>query len=116
MDLRLQRIYEPPHPDDGARVLVDGLWPRGVTKDKAALTLWLKAIAPSNALRQWYDHDPAKWDEFRRRYGQELDANTAPVAQLREIIAAGPTTLLFAAHDSDHSNAAALADYLKGQP
>jgi uncharacterized protein YeaO (DUF488 family) len=113
-NIRIKRVYEPAAKDDGARVLVDRVWPRGVTKEKAALDLWLKDIAPSTALRKWFGHDPARWDEFRQRYGKELDGNTEPVAQLKRMIAAGPVTLLYSAHDAEHNQAVALLEYLRG--
>jgi uncharacterized protein YeaO (DUF488 family) len=109
--VRIKRIYEPADAGDGQRVLVDRLWPRGVSKAKAALDLWLKEIAPSEALRHWFGHDPALWPEFRQRYAAELDANPA-TAQLCALLEKGPVTLLYAVHDEAHSNALALADYL----
>jgi uncharacterized protein YeaO (DUF488 family) len=109
----LKRIYEPAAARDGARVLVDRVWPRGMTKAEAALHLWLKEIAPSTALRTWFGHDPARWDEFRRRYGKELDGNAEAVGQLRDLIAEGPVTLLYSARDAEHNQAVALLEYLK---
>jgi uncharacterized protein YeaO (DUF488 family) len=94
-------------------VLVDRLWPRGLSKEHAALTLWLKEIAPSTELREWFDHDPARWAEFVRRYRTELAHNKTAVAQLQEHVSKGPTTLLYSAHDSEHNNAIALAAYLR---
>jgi uncharacterized protein YeaO (DUF488 family) len=111
-ELRIKRIYEPASRDDGQRVLVDRVWPRGVTKEAAALDLWLKEIAPSTALRKWFGHDPARWVEFRRRYGAELDANAA-VKQLRELMRKGRVTLLYSARDAEHNQAVALMDYLR---
>ena len=112
--IALKRIYEPAAKSDGMRVLVDRAWPRGITKEKAALHLWLKEIAPSTALRKWYGHDPARWDEFRKRYGKELDGNEEAVGQLKALIAKGAVTLLYSAHDAEHNQAVALRDYLKG--
>jgi uncharacterized protein YeaO (DUF488 family) len=115
MDIRTQRIYEPPSPADGCRVLVDRLWPRGLRKDAAALDHWLRELAPSTELRHWFNHDPARWDEFRRRYAEELDHGEAAeaLATLRELAAAQPVlTLLHAAHDTEHNNAVALREYL----
>ncbi|WBX85139.1 DUF488 domain-containing protein [Sphingosinicella microcystinivorans] len=109
--LRIKRIYAPPSGDDGQRVLVDRIWPRGVRRDEAALTLWLKEIAPSTALRKWFGHDPARWTEFGKRYRQELDANPA-VGELRALIDKGMVTLLYAASDEKHNHALALARYL----
>lgn len=112
-DLRIKRIYDPIEPDDGARVLVDRIWPRGIAKQAAALSLWLKEIAPSAALRQWFGHDPNRWVEFRRRYRRELESNSGAVDRLRDLAAQGRATLLFAAHDRDRNNAAVLAEYLQ---
>jgi uncharacterized protein YeaO (DUF488 family) len=108
----LKRVYEPAAPEDGQRVLVDRLWPRGVSKEKAAIDLWLKEIAPSTALRQWFGHDPALWGEFQQRYRAELDANGEVVGQLRDVIHAGKTTLIYGAKDEAHNDAVALAAYL----
>ncbi|MGX9146178.1 DUF488 domain-containing protein [Mesorhizobium sp. 128a] len=111
-DLMVKRIYGPPAPDDGQRVLVDRIWPRGVRKEDAALTLWLKEIAPSDELRKWFGHEPARWAEFRERYRAELDANGEVVAQLCALFGEGKVTLLYGAHDEVHNNAVALAGYL----
>jgi uncharacterized protein YeaO (DUF488 family) len=111
--LQVKRIYEPAATDDGARILVDRIWPRGVTKSAAALTLWLKDIAPSNSLRKWFGHDPERWMEFSSRYRKELDANGAPVAHLRAFLKEGPVTLLYGAHDAAHNQAIVLADYIR---
>ena len=110
--LRIKRVYEPAEDGDGQRVLVDGIWPRGMTKQAAALDLWLKDIAPSTALRKWFGHKPARWPEFQRRYRAELAQNEAAVAQLRALLKAGPVTLLFGARDTEHNQAVALRDYL----
>ena len=114
--LRIKRIYEPREAGDGMRVLVDGLWPRGVTKQKADLDLWLKGIAPSRELCTWYGHCPERWEEFKHRYFGELDEKPGEVAQLAEALRGGSITLLFAARDETHSNAAALAEYLAERP
>ena len=113
-DLVVKRIYEPPAADDGQRVLVDRIWPRGVSKEDAALTLWLKEIAPSDALRKWFGHEPERWAEFQKRYASELDENGEAVAQLRALLGEGRMTLLYGAHDATHNNAVALAEYLRG--
>jgi uncharacterized protein YeaO (DUF488 family) len=113
MTVKLKRVYDPPKPADGFRVLVDRLWPRGVSKSSARIDLWLKEIAPSTALRKWFGHDALKWDTFRARYFRELQKNPEAVAQLNEIIRNGPVTLLFAAKDQEHNNAAALKEYLE---
>jgi uncharacterized protein YeaO (DUF488 family) len=114
-DLAVKRIYEPPAPDDGQRVLVDRIWPRGVRKQDAALTLWLKEIATSDELRKWFGHEPARWAEFQKRYGAELDRNEeAAVGELRALLRHGKVTLLYGAHDEAHNNAVALAGYVRG--
>lgn len=111
-NFQLKRIYAPQESSDGARVLIDRLWPRGIRKDEAGLTLWLKDIAPSNELRRWFGHDPARWEEFSNRYREELAANQGPVKQLRDMLKQGTVTLLYAAHDTAHNHALVLADYL----
>lgn len=114
--IQLKRIYDPPQKSDGLRILVDRLWPRGLTKEKAKIDLWLKEIAPSNTLRKWSHHDPERWPEFKKRYFAELDDHTE---QLKIILseAKGKTvTLLFAAKDEQHNNAVALKEYLEKQP
>lgn len=112
VSIRVRRVYDPLMPDDGARVLVDRLWPRGVSKEHAHLTLWLKEVAPSTALRNWFDHDPAKWDEFRTRYLAELDTNSSVVSQIAALAEQGPVTLLYGARDTQHNEAVVLAAYL----
>jgi uncharacterized protein YeaO (DUF488 family) len=111
--IRTKRVYEPAAPEDGWRVLIDRLWPRGLKKEAAAIDLWLKEAAPSPDLRRWFGHDPARWDEFRRRYAAELAQNGAVLAPL--LAAEGTLTLLFAAHDGARNNAVALAEWLAGQ-
>lgn len=113
MPLRLMRVYEPPATSDGMRILVDRLWPRGLSKASARIDLWLKEIAPSNALRKWFNHDPARWPTFVRRYAAELRSNPEPLRQLRSLSRGKTVTLLFAAKDVDHNNAIALRDLLK---
>lgn len=111
--VRLKRAYDPPSPHDGARVLVDRLWPRGLKRDAAKVELWLKDAAPSAELRRWFGHDPQRWDEFSDRYRAELAANSAAIAALRELVERGqPVTLLFAAKDAAHNNAVVLRDVL----
>lgn len=112
-DIGVKRVYDPAAPQDGARVLIDRLWPRGLGKEKAALTLWLKEIAPSVELRTWFGHDPARWVEFSRRYRAELADNNAAVAQVAGLLKHGRVTLLYAAHDSAHNHALVLAAYLR---
>jgi uncharacterized protein YeaO (DUF488 family) len=114
-DIRLKKIYDPPDRNDGARVLVDRLWPRGARKEKAKLTRWLKEIAPTAELRKWFGHDPARFAEFSWRYQAELKANKDAVGRIDDLMAAGPVTLLYSAHDAEHNNARVLADYLKNR-
>lgn len=111
-DIRTNRVYDPPDKDDGARVLVDRLWPRGLRKENATLTLWLKEIAPSTELREWFGHDPVRWAEFGQRYRAELARADGVVAQLAYILKLGPMTLLYAAHDTEHNHAIVLSAYL----
>ncbi|MDE2088814.1 MAG: DUF488 domain-containing protein [Gammaproteobacteria bacterium] len=110
--LKLKRVYEAPGKGDGFRVLVDRLWPRGVSKDQARVGLWLKEIAPSDALRKWFGHEPAKWDEFKRRYFKELDGEAELVQTLRGQAAKGAVTLLYGAKEERFNNAVALKEYL----
>jgi uncharacterized protein YeaO (DUF488 family) len=112
-DVAIKRIYDPVALDDGARILVDRIWPRGVSKQAAALTMWFKEIAPSTGLRKWFDHDPARFVEFRHRYRAELGANAEAIADLQGHLTAGRVTLLYAAHDPVHNHAIVLADYLR---
>lgn len=110
---QLKRAYDPASPDDGFRVLVERLWPRGVSKTRAAIDAWLKEVAPSAELRKWYGHDPERWEEFRRRYWEELRSNREAVEELREKERAGKTiTLVYATHDAEHSGAFALKQFL----
>jgi len=112
----LKRVYDPPAPRDGLRVLVDRLWPRGLAKADAHVDLWLKDVAPSGALRQWFGHDPARWDGFRRRYAAELGDNPAAFAALQALVRARRVTLLFAAKDPAHNHALALTQMLGARP
>jgi uncharacterized protein YeaO (DUF488 family) len=110
--LKLKRAYELAGPGDGQRVLVDRIWPRGVSKAEAHIDLWLKDVAPSTALRKWFGHKVERWEGFRERYGNELKANPA-VEQLRQVMAKGPVTLVYGAKDTEHNQAVALAEYLQ---
>ncbi|GAB4256011.1 MAG: DUF488 domain-containing protein [Thermoleophilia bacterium] len=112
LDICTKRVYKSPGAEDGLRVLVDRVWPRGRTKEQVRADLWLQGVAPSTALRKWFAHDPAKWEEFKRRYFAELDDNPAGVRELLERAAAGPVTLLYSAGDPDHNQAVALREYL----
>ena len=115
-DVRVRRVYDEPDPDDGTRVLVDRVWPRGLTKDKARLDQWYKQVAPSTQLRKWYSHDPQRFEEFDRRYREELkDAERAPALKhLRELANSGTLTLLTATKHAKISEAAVLADLIRG--
>ena len=110
--VRIKRAYEPPAAEDGARILIDRLWPRGVKKEALALTEWAKALAPSTGLRQWFNHDPALWDEFRRRYAAELRAQRPAFDALRERARHGVVTLVYSAHDETVNNAVAMRGFL----
>jgi uncharacterized protein YeaO (DUF488 family) len=112
MAIRLKRAYEPAKRADGTRVLVDRLWPRGLSKEKARIDHWFKEIAPSTALRKWFGHDPARWERFRERYRRELDGNAGEVDKLRALARRGTVTLVYSAKDEEHNQAVALRDYL----
>jgi uncharacterized protein YeaO (DUF488 family) len=111
-DIRLKRVYEPPAPEDGVRLLVDRVWPRGLSKEKAAVDHWMKEIAPSAELRKWFGHDPDRWPEFRRRYMEELRQHMALLDQIRELASERRVTLLFGAHDQEHNDAVVLMELL----
>jgi uncharacterized protein YeaO (DUF488 family) len=112
MKLIIKRVYDEPGKDDGTRILIDRLWPRGLSKEKARVDLWLKEIAPSTELRKWFAHDPAKWIEFQSRYRAELKHNSEQLAVLKQAIAKGPTTLLYGAKDEQHNDAIVLQKLL----
>jgi uncharacterized protein YeaO (DUF488 family) len=114
--IRTQRAYEPADPEDGPRILVDRLWPRGIAKKSLRLDSWNKDVAPSNELRKWFNHDPARWDEFRKRYFAELDNNPASWNPLVKLARSGNVTLLYGAKDDQYNNAEALKDYLESKP
>jgi uncharacterized protein YeaO (DUF488 family) len=116
MDVRLKRAYDEASPEDGLRILVDRLWPRGVRKADAAIEVWAKDLAPSTELRKWFGHEPQRWDEFRRRYLAELHAHAASVAELRELARQTRVTLVYAAHDQEHNDAVVLRELLLGRP
>lgn len=115
MDIRIKRAYEGPSDDDGVRILVDRLWPRGISKERARIALWAKEVAPSNELRRWYGHEPAKWEEFRRRYFAELDAGPAGLAELKERVRSGVVTFVYSSKEREINNAVALREYLESQ-
>lgn len=112
MPLRIRRIYESPIDNEGTRVFIDRLWPRGLRKDQVQFDIWLKDVAPSTELRRWFQHDPAKWSEFKARYFRELDAQPEAIGDLVARVKAGQVTLLFGAKAERTSNAAALVEYL----
>jgi len=110
---KLKRAYDDPEASDGLRYLVDRIWPRGVKKDALKLDGWIKDVAPSSQLRQWFGHDPQKWTEFRKRYFAELDKKPEAWRPLLEAGRKGTVTLVYSAQDSQHNNAVALAEYLR---
>lgn len=116
MTIKIKRAYERPEAGDGFRVLVDRLWPRGVSKGSARLDLWLKEIAPSTPLRKWFGHDPKKWKEFRTRYMRELEEHSNLVAELLEHAKKETVTLVYGAKDEEHNDAVVLKDYLESRP
>jgi uncharacterized protein YeaO (DUF488 family) len=111
-NVKLKRAYETPTADDGTRILIDRLWPRGITKKRAAVDQWMKDISPSTELRKWFGHDPARWDEFRRRYAQEVHKNGDLLEQLRSLARHGPITLVYSAHDEKHNDAVELRELI----
>ena len=112
--IKIKRAYEEPSSEDGFRILVDQLWPRGLTKQRAAIDLWMKEIAPSTTLRQWFSHDPTKWREFHRKYLEELKAKKVVVDEICRLVQEKKVvTLVFAAKDEDHNNAVVLEDLLQ---
>jgi uncharacterized protein YeaO (DUF488 family) len=114
VDIRLKRAYDPREPADGYRVLVDRLWPRGVSKDEAHLDEWARELAPSPELRRWFGHDPARFEEFRRRYLDELAGHGEKLAELRGRARHGTVTLVYGARDTEHNDAVVLAELLRG--
>jgi len=115
VEVALKRVYEAPAATDGYRILVERLWPRGVSKEKARIDLWLKEAAPSHELRRWFDHEPAKWLEFKRRYFEELGTRAEAVVQLRERLEAGKVTFVFASRELRFNNAVALKEFMAGK-
>lgn len=113
--IRVKRVYAPPAPDDGIRVLVERLWPRGLKREALRLDEWLKEVAPSDGLRRWFAHDPTRWEEFQRRYFAELDGNPETWKPLVEIARRGNLTLLYSARDVEHNSAVALQRYLEAK-
>lgn len=113
MSIKIKRAYQEAHPGDGQRILVDRLWPRGLSRKQAAVDEWLKSIAPSDALRKWFNHDPEKWSQFKTRYFSELESNPDAVKQLRSYLESGTVTLLYAARETRYNNARALKAFLE---
>lgn len=113
MDVRSKRMYEPAASSDGYRVLIDRLWPRGVSRGRAQLDAWERELSPSTELREWFGHDPGRFQEFRRRYMEELNAQRPRIAELRRRAREGTVTLLYAAHDVEHNDAVVLAEVLR---
>ncbi len=113
--LAIKRIYDQPEQRDGIRVLVDRLWPRGVSKERARVDLWLKDLGPSTELRRWFGHESSRFAEFKKRYIAEMEDNKELVAQIRAILAESNVTLLFGARDSEHNNALVIRDYIVSQ-
>ncbi len=111
--VKLKRAYDEPSQEDGLRILVERLWPRGLSKQEAVIDLWLKEVAPSTGLRKWYGHDPSRWEEFRKRYWAELEDKDDLIALLRQKIKEGPVTFVYAAKDEEHNSAVALKAYLE---
>ncbi|MHB9054586.1 MAG: DUF488 domain-containing protein [Paludibacteraceae bacterium] len=110
--MKIKRVYEAALKEDGKRILVDRLWPRGLTKEKARIDLWLKDIAPSAELRKWFGHEPEKWNEFKERYIEELKYNEKQTSILKELLKTEPVTLVYAARDKEHNEAVVLKDFL----
>ena len=110
MDIRLKRAYEEPKPSDGYRILVDRLWPRGLSKENAKIDYWLKNIAPSTELRTWFNHDPAKWNEFKIKYEHELNGNSDALAFVRDKLSDQTVTLVYGAKDIEHNHALVIRD------
>lgn len=113
MSIKLKRAYEKPGPEDGFRILVERLWPRGLSKEDAELDAWMKDVAPSNELRKWYNHDPAKWAEFKKRYFEELDGEKNAVEELRKAVKGKDVTFVYGSKEEVRNSAAALKEYLE---
>ncbi len=116
MAIQLKRAYDKPQKSDGFRVLIDRMWPRGIRKEDLRLDEWLRSLAPSTELRQWFGHDPEKWEEFRRRYFRELDTHPEEIKLLREKMREGPLTIIFGSREERFNNATALKEYLENRP
>jgi uncharacterized protein YeaO (DUF488 family) len=114
-NIKLKRAYEAPAPDDGMRILADRLWPRGLSKQRAAIDQWMKDISPSTELRKWFGHDPSRWDEFRRRFAKEVHQHPELLEQLRSLARKGPITLVYSARDEAHNDAVELRHLILGR-
>src|SRR5215217_588053 len=114
LDVRAKRAYDPAEPGDGYRVLIDHVWPRGVSRERARLDEWARELAPSDELRKWFDHDPARFVEFRARYRKELADHSERLEDLRRRAASGPLTIVYAARDREHNNAVVLSELVRG--
>lgn len=114
-NVKLKRAYEQAESEDGIRILVDRLWPRGVKKEDAAIDQWMKDVAPSTELRKWFGHDPDRWEEFRERYAVEMNGHPDQLKQLRALAREGTITLVYSAHDEEHNDAVALRDFILGR-
>ena len=115
MDIRIKRAYEEPSEDDGTRILVDRLWPRGISKQNARIDFWPKQVAPSNELRRWYGHDPERWEEFKERYFAELEAGPEGLEELRQRARGGVVTFVYSSKERELNNAVALREYLRSR-
>lgn len=115
MEIKIKRVYEAASDQDGQRILVDRLWPRGISKEKAGIVFWAKNLAPSTELRRWYGHDPAKWEEFKSRYFKELEANPLELENLLNYVRRGPVTFLYSSTEERINNAAALKEYVEAR-
>jgi uncharacterized protein YeaO (DUF488 family) len=113
MKVKIRRVYEEAKREDGKRILVDRLWPRGLTKAEAKVDLWLKNIAPSKALRKWFSHEPSKWEEFKKRYSVELEKNNEQISFLKREVSEGKVTLVYGAKDQEHNGAVVLREFLE---
>jgi uncharacterized protein YeaO (DUF488 family) len=115
MTIHIKRVYDPPGKNDGRRILVDRLWPRGISKEKAKIAFWAKEISPSTELRRWYGHDPAKWSEFKAGYFAELDANPEAVQELVDQVRTGMLTFVYGSKEQHLNNAVALKEYIESR-
>ncbi len=113
--LKTKRVYEPPSPEDGKRILIDRLWPRGIKKESAAIDDWIKDLAPNSDLRKWFNHEPEKWSEFRKRFFRELDTRDRQVEAIMKLARKGTVTLVYGSREERYNNAIALKEYIEGR-